>query len=145
VGSDSIVVIVGRGTTLELALDAQSDRGMPLLVIPTASEAAQVLPAHVRPRVGAVLVSLLEDHPAGLDLVGRLRSVDRYAGVPITVWTSSASPSLVTEAYARGASSALVLDGGEDDAGVLTRTIHYWKALNEPGRPEAITSTERAK
>lgn len=138
--AESIVVIVGTGTSLERALDAQSEGGMPLLVIPSAREAARTLPTYVRPRIGAVLISLLEDHEAGLDLMRQLRSVRRFVGVPITVWMSVDAPTLVAEAYARGASSALMLGGGDEDAEVLTRTIHYWKALNEPSRHEAPTA-----
>lgn len=141
-GAESIVVIVGRGTALERALDAQGERGMPLLVIPSAREATRTLPMYARPRIGAVLVSLLDDHETGLELVTRLRAIPRFVGVPITVWTSAASPSLVTAAYACGASSVLMLGGGEEDAQVLTRTIHYWKALNEPGRQEALKTPE---
>lgn len=139
-GAESVVVIVGRGSALERALDAQGERGMPVLVFPSVREATGALPVSVRPRIGAVLVSLLEDHEAGLDLVKRLRSMGRFIGVPITVWTSAASPSQVTAAYASGASSVLVLGGGEEDAQVLTRTIHYWRALNEPSQHDAATT-----
>jgi hypothetical protein len=136
------IVVIGRGSALDSALDAQGETGLSLWRFPTIAEASRSLPGHERPRVGAVLLSLLEDADAGLHLIGQLRALPAFRGVPIIVWASAASSLVVWDAYALGASSALLLTGTDEDAVWLSRTIHYWKALNEPGRPVPTNAGE---
>jgi hypothetical protein len=142
--AESIVVIVGRGAELDLAIDAQSESGMAMRRFDTVAEAAQQLPNHAHPRIGAVLLSLMEDAPEALALIEQLRGSPSLCTVPIAVWAPAESTTLVWEAYRRGASSALLLRGNDDDAVWLSRTIHYWKALNEPGRPLLTSAAELA-
>lgn len=126
-----IVVVVGRGAALDLALGALEDLDLPVRVIPAANEASRALLRAERPRVKAVLVSLVEEPSEGLELVRSLRNGGGLGSVPLAVWVRAPDRHVRAEAYRLGASSVVPMDGTDEDPMRLARMIHYWAVANE--------------
>ena len=121
-----IVVVVGRSPDLDRALDALWDLDIRIRVIPTVTDAGYTLLGCERPRIKAVLVSLVEDPEGALELVRSLRNGSGLASVPIVVWAREGSDRILASACAAGADSGVLLEGGPDDPACLARTIQYW-------------------
>jgi DNA-binding NarL/FixJ family response regulator len=132
-----VVVVVGKGAELELALGALEELDLGVRVIPTAVEAERALLTESHPRVAAVLASLVQDPARGLALIRALRAARGLASVPIAVWAPATAPHLLSDAYRLGASSGVLLDGTHEDPVRLARMIHYWAVANEPYAQEA--------
>jgi hypothetical protein len=127
-----IVVVVGKSAELELALGALEELDLRIRVIPTALEAERALLSDARPRVAAVLTSLMQDPVRCLGLIRSLRAAPGLSTVPIAVWAPASSAHLLSEAHRLGANSGVLLDGTHEDPVRLARMIHYWAAANEP-------------
>lgn len=130
--SGSIVVVVGKCPAMYLALSALEELDLRVRVIPTVREAEQSLLTSVGPRVRAVLVSLVQEPEGAMGLIQSLRARSGLASIPIAVWTTTDAAHLLAEAYAVGASSAVLVDGSHEDPIRLARMIHYWAVANEP-------------
>ncbi|HSW29695.1 MAG TPA: hypothetical protein VLH75_09475 [Longimicrobiales bacterium] len=133
-----IVVVVGKSAELEMALGALEELELRIRVIPTLPEAERALLSEARPRVSAVLTSLIQDPARGLGLIRSLRATPGLSTVPIAVWASASAAHVLADAYRLGASSGVLLDGTHEDAVRLARMIHYWAASNEPCSLEAF-------
>ena len=131
---DGIVVVVGKSPVLDQALDALATQDLPILAIPTITEAGYALLGSGRPMVRAVLVSLVEDPEGALELVRSLRNGSALASILIGVWARRASERTLASAFAVGADSGVALDGGADDAVRLARMIRSWAVPDQPER-----------
>jgi len=121
-----IVVVVGNSASLDRALDALGDLDIRIRVIPTVTDAGYALLGCERPRIKAILVSLVEDPEGALELVRSLRNGSSLASVPIVVWARKGSDRILTSACSAGADSGVLLEGGPDDPECIARTIQYW-------------------
>lgn len=133
-----IVVVVGKCPAMYLALGALEDLDLRVRVIPTVGEAERSLQGAGRPGVSAVLVSLGREPGAALALIRSLRGRSGFASVPIAVWVPASSSHLLATAYEAGASSAVLVDGSDEDPIRLARMVHYWAVANEPHPDEAV-------
>lgn len=131
-----IVVVVGKCPALYLALGALEDLELRVRVIPTVPEAERALLGANRPKVSAVLVSLVQEPEPALALIRSVRERGGLAAVPIAVWSHTDSCHLLADAYEAGASSAVLVDGSHEDPIRLARMIHYWAVANEPQAEE---------
>lgn len=125
-----IVVVVGKSRNLDRALDLLWTEELRIRVIPTVTEAGYVLLGCDRPLVRAVLVSLAEDPEGAVELVRSLRNGSGLSAVPIVVWVREAFDGVLESAYAAGADSGVLLDGGSEDPVRIARTIRSWAAAD---------------